>query len=56
MRAFFAERNQIKRDEIALRQVRALREHQRPRDPKLRLADVMELFVQMRFRRAAMTL
>jgi hypothetical protein len=48
MLAFFAEENAIKRDEIAARQLDALREHRRPRDPKLRLSDVKELFAQMR--------
>jgi hypothetical protein len=48
MDAFFAEPNAIKRDEIAARQLHALREHRRPRDPKLRLSDVKELFERMR--------
>jgi hypothetical protein len=48
LRAFHAEPNAIKRDEIAARQLYALREHRRPRDPKLRLSDVKELFGQMR--------
>jgi hypothetical protein len=50
MDAFFAEPNAIKRDEIAARQLHALREHRRPRDPKLRLSDVKELF-ERRFHR-----
>jgi hypothetical protein len=40
--------NPIERDEIAARQVRALNEHRRPRDPKVRLADVKRLFELMR--------
>ncbi len=48
MEAFHAETNPLKRDEIALRQLHALREHRRPRDPKLRLFEVKELFQQMR--------
>jgi hypothetical protein len=44
MEAFFTESRAIKRDEIAARQLHALREHRRPRDPKLRLSDVKELF------------
>ena len=48
MEAFFTEPKAIKRDEIAARQLHALREHRRPRDPKLRLSDVKELFAQMR--------
>jgi hypothetical protein len=48
MDAFFAEPEAIKRDEIAARQLHALREHRNPRDPKLRLSDVKELFEQMR--------
>jgi hypothetical protein len=38
MRAFFAEPNAIKQDEIAARQLHALNEHRGPRDPKLRLS------------------
>jgi hypothetical protein len=45
MRAFFAEKNSIKKDEIAARQLHALRQHHAS---KLRLIDVRELFVQMR--------
>jgi len=48
LRAFHAEDNPIKRDEIAAHQVRALNEHRRPRDPKVRLADVKRLFELMR--------
>ena len=48
MEAFRAEPNAIKRDETAARQLHALREHRRPRDPKLRLSDVKELFERMR--------
>jgi hypothetical protein len=42
MRAYFAEKNAIKRDEIAARQLHALRQHQGPRDKKLRLSDVTQ--------------
>jgi hypothetical protein len=48
MRAYFAERNTIKRDLIAARQLYALHAYQRPREKKLRLADVHELFRQMK--------
>ena len=48
MRAFHRERNPIERDEIAARQLDALRGYRRPRDPKLRLSDIKELFEQMR--------
>jgi hypothetical protein len=48
MRAYFAEPNQIKRDEIAARQLHALKEFQGPREKKLRLADVIEMFAQMK--------
>ena len=48
MRAYFAEDNPIKRDGIAVRQLRALREHQGPREKKLRLSDVKQMFEQMR--------
>jgi hypothetical protein len=46
MRAYFAEENPIKRDGVAVRQLRALREHQRPGERKLRLSDVKEMFAQ----------
>jgi len=36
MEAFYAEPNAIKQDEIAARQLHILREHRKPRDPKLR--------------------
>jgi hypothetical protein len=48
MGAFHRERSPIKRDEIAARQLHVLRGYRRPRDPKLRLADVKEPFEQMR--------
>jgi hypothetical protein len=43
MRAFFAEPNAIKQDEIAARQLHALSEHRGPRDPKLRLDAMIDL-------------
>ena len=45
MRAFHAEKNQIKRDEIAARQRHALAQHYSAR---LRVTDVIEMFVQLR--------
>jgi hypothetical protein len=48
MKAFFAEENPIQRDGIAVRQLRSLREHHGPRDKKLRLCDVKEMFLEMR--------
>jgi hypothetical protein len=52
MRAFFAAPNMLKQDEIAARQLarqlQALNEHRRPRDKPLRLADVKQMFLQMR--------
>lgn len=48
MRAFFKEESSIKRDEIAARQCFALQAFQKPREKKLRLADVKEMFLQMR--------
>jgi hypothetical protein len=44
MEAFFKEPNQTKQDEIAARQLRALREH----TGKLRLSDVKQMFLMMR--------
>jgi hypothetical protein len=48
MRAFFKAKNQLKQDEIASRQLHALIAFQRPRDKKLRLADVKQMFLEMR--------
>jgi hypothetical protein len=48
MRAFLTEPNAIKRDEIAARQLHALQAFQRPREKKLRLADVKQMFLQMK--------
>jgi hypothetical protein len=48
MRAFHRERSPIKRDEIAARQLHTLGGYLRPRDRKLRLFEVKELFEQMR--------
>jgi len=48
MRAFFKAKNQLEQDEIASRQLHALQAFQRPRDKRLRLADVKQMFVQMR--------
>jgi hypothetical protein len=45
MRAFFAESDLIKRDEIAVRQLHALRQHYMG---KLRLFDVKEMFLRMK--------
>jgi len=48
MRAFFEEENAIKRDEIAARQLRVLREFKGSREKKLRLSDVHEMFLELR--------
>jgi hypothetical protein len=48
LRAFFAEKNIIKADGIAARQLQVLREYQGPREKKLKLTDVKEMFLQMR--------
>jgi hypothetical protein len=45
MSAYFSETNLTKRDEIAARQLHALRQHY---DGKLRLTDIKEMFLQMR--------
>ena len=45
MRAFFAEPNAIKRDEIAARQLHALKQHY---SGKLRLFDVKTMFLEMK--------
>jgi hypothetical protein len=46
--AFHAAATGFQRDEIAARQLHALRAHQGPRDKKLRLTDVHELFLAMK--------
>ena len=48
MRAFFKAKDQLKQDEIAARQLHALQAFQSPREKKLRLADVKEMFLQMK--------
>jgi hypothetical protein len=48
MRAFHIEANAIKRDEIAARQCFALRAFQRPRDKKIGLADIKDIFLEMK--------
>jgi hypothetical protein len=47
MRAFFEADSQLKQDEIASRQLHTLSAFQRPRDKKLRLAEVKAMFLQM---------
>jgi hypothetical protein len=47
MRAFYAEKNPIKRDEIAGRQMSALMEYQGPREKPVRIPDIMEMFREM---------
>jgi hypothetical protein len=48
MKAYFAAKDQRKRDEIAGRQRFALSEFQGPRDKKLRVTDVVRMFNLMR--------
>jgi hypothetical protein len=48
MRAYHAEPDAIKRDEIAARQLHALRSCNPPRAKKLRLAEVKEMFDEMK--------
>jgi septin family protein len=48
MRAFLNEESQLKRDEIAVRQLHALWAFQKPREKKLRLADVKQMFLELR--------
>jgi len=47
MRAYHAEPNAIKRDEIAARQLGALQPYNPARAKKLRLSDVHEMFQEM---------
>jgi hypothetical protein len=48
MRAFLAESNDTKRDEIAARQLDVLEKFRLPQERDLRLSDVKEMFLQMR--------
>jgi hypothetical protein len=48
MRAYFAEENRYKQDEIALRQLHALKEQQGSRKKALGLSDIKEMFRQVR--------
>ena len=48
MRAWFAETNLIKRDEIAARQLHVLSKLQGAQDRKLRLTDVARMFLELR--------
>ena len=47
LHAYYAEDDAVKRDEIAGRQLRALRQYQRSREERFRLADVKRLFELM---------
>jgi hypothetical protein len=48
LRAFLAEKNTTKADGIAARQLQVLRQYQGPREKKLRLSDVKQIFLQMK--------
>jgi hypothetical protein len=48
MKAYFAEPNAIKRDEIAARQLQALRRYNPRWGKKLRITDVIEMFQELR--------
>jgi hypothetical protein len=48
MRAFLRAESQLKQDEIASRQLHALQAFQGPRDKRLRLADVKQMFLELK--------
>jgi hypothetical protein len=48
MQAYFAKENRYKQDEIAVRQLHALKQYQGPREKPLRLSDVKAMFRQMK--------
>jgi hypothetical protein len=48
MCAFYAEKNRIKKDEIAARQAWLLNHHLKPPEKKLSILDVREIFLQMK--------
>jgi hypothetical protein len=47
MKAFFAEENLIKRDDIAARQLSALNEYRGRQEKPLRLSDVKAMFLEL---------
>jgi len=47
MNDYFAEENPTKRDAIAAHQLSVLGRYQTPREGKLRLSDIKEMFAQM---------
>jgi hypothetical protein len=49
MRAYFAEEDGDNRDLIAVRQLRALKQHQGPREKPLRLSDVKQMFREIKW-------
>jgi hypothetical protein len=48
MKAFFAESDKTNQDAIAAHQISALQRYEGPREKKLRLSDVKEMFTEMR--------
>ena len=48
MKAYFAEENPYKQDEIAARQLSALNEYRGRQDKPLRLSDVKAMFLEMK--------
>ena len=48
MLAFLAEKDSIKRDEIAARQIHVLRQYQGPRERPIRLHEVKQMFHAMK--------
>ena len=48
MLAYFAEPNATRRDEIAARQMQALRKYQGAREKPIRISDVIEMFQEMK--------
>ena len=48
MRAFHAAKTGLEKDEVAVRQLHALREFQRPGDKQIKITDVHRLFAAMK--------
>jgi hypothetical protein len=48
LRAYWAQDDGHKRDDIAVRQLHSLKEYQSPRDKPLRLSDVKQMFLEMK--------
>jgi hypothetical protein len=49
MRAFFEAKDQLEQDEIAARRLHSLQTFQRPQEKNLRLADVKQMLLEIKY-------